>query len=410
MVDLLTAVVRATGTAQDSDDLLDRVARTLTSVADWVLADRLDDPDLITRVAAYDASGPLVLAAEVGPTSTRRSSAGSMGLLPAVLASPGHTLRLGRDELERAAAGADARRREQARVALQAGFVDLLVVALVARDVPVGVLTLGSRTPFTEQQLQAVADVAVHVCVALDAARLLGVQREVATVMQTSLLPPVPRIDGLSLAARYIPAVQGLDVGGDWYDAFRVASGLALVIGDVRGHDVAAAARMAELRNLLRALVVDRQEGPASTLARLEQTVSALGLDAAATCVLAVLRPTAGGAHELTWSSAGHLPPVLVHDGRARLLETEADLMLGVSMRSARTEHRLTLVEGDLLVMCTDGLVESRQTSLHERLEVLRRTVEAHARGNPDAVAEALLHELAAAPSDDVALLVIKVG
>lgn len=410
METLLAAVVRETSAATDSTSVLDRAARVLTRVADWVLADRLDDPDLVTRIAAYDASGSLVLPAQVGPVSSRRSSAGSVGLLPEVLASPGRALRLDRDRLLKAAEGPDARTRSQARGVLDAGVQDLLVVALVARDVPVGVLTLGSSGTFSDELVQAVADVALHMGVALDAARLLTVQREVATAMQTSLLPPVPSVPGLLLAARYIPAAQGLDVGGDWYDAFPVTGGLAVVIGDASGHDVAAAARMADLRNLLRAHAVDRDEGPALTLSRVERTAQALGLDASATCVLAVLRPSGTGGQELRWSSAGHLPPVLLHDGRAELLETDADLMLGVAVGSDRAEHGRVLVTGDVLVLCTDGLVEARDASLDDRLEVLRGVVESEGGGDPDALAEALLRELSQEASDDVALLVVRVA
>ena len=407
-MDLLTAVVRETGDAPDSTALLDRVARQLTSVADWVLADRLDEPDLVTRVAAYDASGPLELPAQVGGASARRSSAGAVGLLPAVLAAPGRVLRLDRGQLEQVGSGDDSRSRVQARYALGLGAQELMVVALVSRDAPLGVLTLGTAGAFTDELVAEVCSIALHVGVALEAARLLTAQREVATVMQRSLLPPVPQVEGLSLAARYSPAARGLDVGGDWYDAFPVPAGLLVVVGDASGHDVAAAARMADLRNLLRAHAVDRGQGPAATLARLESTAHALGLDASATCVVGLLART-GPVTSFSWSSAGHLPPVLLRAGRAELLETPAELMLGVTVDSPRSDHREALDAGDVLVLCTDGLVEGRTSSLDEGLERLRRAVQHLGTTDPDRLAEGLLLELGTRAGDDVALLVVRV-
>lgn len=409
MTSLLAAVVRDTAEAPDSSAVLDRVARRLTELADWVFADRLDEPDLVTRVAAHGRSGPIVLSPAMGPRSARRSSAGSVGLLPAVLDAPGQLLRLDRAALQAAASSDDVRSRIQAQSALDVGANEVLVVALVAHGLPKGVLTLGSRSRFTDADVVVVVDIALHVALALEAAQLLVVHREVARAMQTSLMPPVPRVPGLLLAARYVPAAQGLDVGGDWYDAFDVPGGLCVVVGDASGHDVAAATRMADLRNLLRAHAVDRGEGPAATLSRLERTADALSLDAGATCFVGLLRPPRDGVRQLLWSSAGHLPPVHLRGGHATLLETPADLMLGVEVGSRRTEQVTELLPGDVVVLCTDGLVESREAPLGERLEELRVSVERGAGDDPDIMAERMLRELGGQASDDVALLVVQV-
>ena len=245
---------------------------------------------------------------------------------------------------------------------------------------------------------------------ALEAARLLEVQRAVATALQTSLLPPLPAVPGLHLAARYAPATQGLDVGGDWYDAFVVEGDLVVVIGDVSGHDVSAAARMAALRHTVRAHAVDRAEPPSGVVTRLERTSATLGLDATGTCVVARLHPYGDGTWRLEWTNAGHLPPLLVRGGRASFLETSVDLMLGVDPTSDRHDHEQRLDPGDVLVLYTDGLVEVRGTSLDARLEQLRQVAAGHTVEHPDVLADVLLSQLdAGAADDDVALLVLQV-
>ncbi|MCW2607815.1 MAG: DNA-binding protein [Frankiales bacterium] len=402
MLGLLTATVRATASAADPDVVLDRVARVLLDAADWVLADRLDEPDLVTRVAAVTREGGLPVPLPAGPPQ-RRSAAGRIGLLPALLASPQRLLRLTADDLIGLLDSPDRHAAGQARSALELGTVELLLVVAVARDTPQAVLVLGSRTGFGEEVAAEVVDVASHVGLALDAGRLLAAQRAVATALQTSLLPPVPTVPGRTLAARYLPAAHELEVGGDWYDAFPTPAGLLLVVGDVRGHDLAAAAQMADLRNLLRAHAIDRDEPPSALLARLGRTTAALGLDISATCVAGCL--AADGT--FTWSSAGHLPPLLLRDGAAVLLETEAELMLGIDPATHRTDHVRVLQPGDTLVLFTDGLVEVRDRGLDERLQDLVQAAAAAGDVPPDLLAETLL-ALAEGSPDDVALLVVR--
>ena len=407
MTGLLARAVRATASAADRDTVLERAADVLLDVADWVFADRLDDPDLITRVATVDRSGRLVDGAPHRPGASarplqRRSGADRVGMLPTLLAAPRQLLRLSAAELREIAGGPESHAAAQARLALERGTVDLLVVAASSRDVPQGVLALGSRTGFGDDVVAQLLDVASHVGLALDAAALLRGRRAVATALQTSLLPPVPVLEGRQLAARYVPAAHELEVGGDWYDAFTTASGLTLVIGDVRGHDLTAAAQMADLRNLLRAHAVDRDEPPSALLRRLGRTTARLGLDISATCVVAVLEPDG----VLTWSNAGHLPPLLLRQGRTRLLDTSPDLLLGVDADAGRADHVEHLQPGDTLVLFTDGLVEVRDRSLDERLDELCAVAAAAGSAAPDVLAERLLG-MAAGSTDDVAVLAV---
>jgi phosphoserine phosphatase RsbU/P len=407
--ELLGSVVRATAGAVDSTDVLNRAARVLASRADWVIADRLDEPDLVVRVAAYDGSGPLALPAGMGRAASRRSAGLTVGMLPAVLAEPRRLLRLRLEDLRALTRSQEPHVVLQAQTALSLGASDLLLVGLAVRDHLVGVLTLGSRTGFSDGDVAEVADVALHLGLALEAARLRDGQRAIATALQTSLLPALPAVPGLRLAARYRPAARGLRVGGDWYDAFRTGSGLAVVIGDASGHDISAAVRMSDLRNLLRAHAIDHDESPAAVVARMDRTAAALSLDATATCIMARVLPARGGSWCASWTNAGHLPPIHVRAGRAELVETEPDLMLGVDPATPRADHRLHLLPGDLLLLYTDGLVERPGESLDDRLELLRRTVEEHAGAHPDPLVEVLLATFGRGVGDDIALLALDV-
>jgi serine phosphatase RsbU (regulator of sigma subunit) len=409
MSDLLSEVVGITAAATSVEDALDRVSSLLTARADWVIADRLGDPDLITRVAAYDGKGSMALPDGLGAPSARRSAAGSVGLLPALVEAPRRVLLLDEPALTQLTRSDDPHRARQAAMALELGARYVLLLGLVARDAVLGVLSLGRRQPFADDELAELADIAAHLGAVLDAARLHELQTTVATTMQRSLLPALPAVTGLRLAARYSPASRGLAVGGDWYDAFPTDAGVVLVVGDASGHDVDAVARMSDLRNLLRAHAVDRDEPPSALVARLDRTAASLGLDATATCVVGRLHARGGGCWDLTWTSAGHLPPVLLRDGRAQLLDPPAELMLGVDPSSVRTDHALDLRTGDLLLLYTDGLVEVRGASLQERLELLRAQVQDDSGMVPDRLAERLLAGIGSEGQDDVALLIVEV-
>jgi len=407
----LTALLRVTARAADADEVL-RLAGALIveQVGDWVLADRLADPDLVVRVAALGPDGPLALPALSGLEQPRRSSAFSGGALRRLSAAATPVLHLSADDLEALLDSKDPRLRAQAELTAALGTLEVVVFGTGARGRLNGVLSVGrTTTPFSAADLALLELVALQVGLALDAARLLEAQRGVSAAMQTSLLPPLPLVPGLDLAARYQAAAQGLDVGGDWYDAFTLPDGaIAVVIGDATGHDTTAAVRMSELRNQLRALAVDRCERPSATLTRLDRTGRALAGDASATCLYAQLRRDGSG-WRLRWSSAGHLPPVLVRAGHAELAQTPPDLMLGVDPDSPRSDHEARLDSGDLVLLCTDGLVEQRRVPLDERLEVLLELVARSPGLHPEALAELVLGTLAQDGDDDVALLAVRV-
>jgi serine phosphatase RsbU (regulator of sigma subunit) len=163
---------------------------------------------------------------------------------------------------------------------------------------------------------------------------------------------------------------------------------------------------MAELRNLLRGTAVDAQQPPAETLSRLDLVIDHLTPELSGTCAYAQLDLMG---RRLRWSSAGHLPPVLLRDGVAELLETRPDLMLGVRVGTDRADHERDLLPDDVLVLYTDGLVEERRTPLEVRLDALRRAVQAVSGLDVEQVADALVQRLPSG-DDDVAVLVLQVG
>ncbi len=406
---LLARALRQMATATDGPRAMHDLAELLVpELADWCLVDLLQPPDLVTRVVAQGPHGRLDLTHELGEVSARRSSAQAVGLLARLVDAPGRRLRLDAAAIEGAERSDDVRTRAQATLARSLGTTEALVIGMASADEILGVLSLGrSGRSFAADESELLTDVAAAAGLALSGLRLRELQRSVSTALQRSLLPPLPRVRGLELAARFVPAESGLAVGGDWYDAFVLPDGqIALVVGDATGHDVQAAARMAELRNLLRALAVDGRQPPAATLSRLDAVADHLTTDLPGTCVYAQLDLAAG---RLRWSSAGHLPPVLLRDGRAELLETVPDLMLGVRAGTSRADHDVELIPGDVLVLYTDGLVETRRIALDVRLEALRRAVEQDADLTPEQLADVLVAQLSSG-EDDVAILVVRIA
>ncbi|WP_139123055.1 PP2C family protein-serine/threonine phosphatase [Cellulosimicrobium cellulans] len=238
-------------------------------------------------------------------------------------------------------------------------------------------------------------------------------ERRAALELQDSILTPPPEAPGLRIDVRYRPAVPEVHVGGDWYDAFVQPDGhTAVVVGDVTGHDVSAAARMGHLRGVVRSVGYCTGAGPATVLDTAESTASGLGLDALATAVVARVGPgTDGGARSLTWASAGHLPPVVRRaDGSARLLEAPSDPLLGLGLGGDRSDHADVLEPGDTLLLYTDGLIERRDRPLRDSLRELPECVASLGDVPPGRLLDALLTYLVpAGTQDDVALLAVHV-
>ncbi|MFB8026531.1 SpoIIE family protein phosphatase [Streptomyces sp. NPDC056465] len=291
-----------------------------------------------------------------------------------------------------------------------------VVVPLHTRRQVFGALTVARTAPdsaYTDAEVFVLADIARRAGLVMEAAELFEQQRHVAETMQRQLLTPLPQVDHLTLAARYRPAESAAEIGGDWYDSFLLGDGvLTMVIGDVVGHDLKAAAHMAEVRNMLRALAWDRTEPPSLIMRRLDEAMTHTSDAPMATCVFARIEGEVGGPRELHWVNAGHPPPLLVTaDGHARFLEAGHGPLLGLSsalhMGLGWHDARAELPPRSTLLFYTDGLVESRTRDIETGLALLRRHAAALARRDIEDFLDELLTRID--PSgDDVALLALR--
>jgi anti-sigma regulatory factor (Ser/Thr protein kinase) len=210
------------------------------------------------------------------------------------------------------------------------------------------------------------------------------------------------------IAARYLPGTLDLNVGGDWFDAISLSDGrLGIVVGDVVGKGVQAAATMAQLRNGLRAFSLDRMK-PSSTVARLDRLAGEVLETAFATVLYAVVDPQA---LVCRYTSAGHPPAVVAHaDGRVELLEGGRGLPLGTGVAGTYGQDVVQLTAGSVLVLYTDGLVERRGASIDEGLERLQAAI-ADGPRDPEPLLEHVLERIVGdvERDDDIAVLAARV-
>jgi GAF domain-containing protein len=247
----------------------------------------------------------------------------------------------------------------------------VLAVPFVRGERILGLLVMvREREPaYTDSELVLATELADRAAVALDNAIRFLRERDVAVTLQRSLLPQVlPRVPGLALAWRYFPGATGTNVGGDWYDVVPLEGGrVALIIGDVMGRGLRAAAVMGQLRATARAHVY-ADLGAAEVLARTDTELMRLEQEQIATALLAVLDPATGS---LTIASAGHLPPLLrTDDGEVVYLDVEPGPPLGTGA-GGYSELQVTLPKGATVLLYTDGLVEDRRLPIDEGLATL---------------------------------------
>ncbi|MEU3936304.1 SpoIIE family protein phosphatase [Streptomyces sp. NPDC029044] len=290
----------------------------------------------------------------------------------------------------------------------------LLCVPLPTRRAPLGVLTLsppGGR--WDPDDAVMLIELTRRASIAIDNARRFEHNRDIAETLQRALLTDLPATAGLSLAARYLPATHGLNIGGDWYDAFpQRDGGLITVIGDVTGHGLHAAVMMSQLRTALRAYAVDG-DSPGRLLTRLHRFLHHLQPDLYATAVIARFHPDEP---TLTWAAAGHPPPVLrLPDGTVRTLDAKPGAMLGIPLTQEIADHTEQLEPGSTLALYTDGLVERRAQGIDPGIERLASALGGFRSAELDAdlegSADRLLHPLLSDSErdDDVCLLLCHV-
>lgn len=271
-----------------------------------------------------------------------------------------------------------------------------------------GVLALlwPEERSFTEDDRVTISALTSYTASAVQRALLLQERVETARILQSALLTTLPLVAGLDLAARYRPAAAREQVGGDWYDAVVMPDGAtALVIGDVVGHDMKAAADMGQLRTALRAHLHSGDGSPSSTVEQLDRSLEPLGIDALATLVVARVE---GG--RVRWTNAGHPPPLLIDPvGGIRWLETEISPLVGLAPDLPRPEGEAEMASGSTLLFFTDGLVERRGEDIDDGFARLAESASARRSLPAAGLVDGILDDLLVGQlKDDVALLAVR--
>ncbi|HVU75013.1 MAG TPA: GAF domain-containing SpoIIE family protein phosphatase [Mycobacteriales bacterium] len=271
---------------------------------------------------------------------------------------------------------------------------------------------------FSEDDVLTVGALASYTSQAAHRALMLTERTHAATILQSALLTDdLPQPDGLEIAARYLTSRRDDKVGGDWYDAVVMPSGATnLMIGDVVGHDIAAAAVMGNLRSMLRGIAWAVDDTPSANVARLDRAARDLQVPALATLVYARIEQTSAdrgsGIRRLRWTTAGHPSPILVQpDGACRVLDEgyDPEPLLGLLPDVERHDHEAEIPVGATLVLYTDGLYERRGEDIDASRDRLLAALGRHHALPLPALVDAVVHELVGRdPRDDVAILAVR--
>ncbi|MER6611841.1 SpoIIE family protein phosphatase [Streptomyces xantholiticus] len=278
---------------------------------------------------------------------------------------------------------------------------------LIASGRPVGSCILGFDQPrgFSPEERTVLTALAGLIAQALERAQRYDSEAALARGLQDALLPHrLPVVEHLDTVGRYLPGTQGMEVGGDWYDVIDTGRGPALIIGDVQGHGVQAAATMGQLRSAVRALAVSGHT-PVEVMSGTNRLLIDLDPGLFASCCYIVLDPATGRAQAVR---AGHPQPLLRHpDGSTEVLDLSGGVVLGVDANAPYPATELTLEPGAVLALFTDGLVEQPGTDIDLGIERLRRTLADMGSVPLADAADRLINEARQTPDrpDDIALL-----
>ena len=298
-----------------------------------------------------------------------------------------------------------SRDEEHFRITKELGFESFMTVPLADRGEIHGAMTLisaGSGRRFGPRDLTLAEDLARQVAAVVGKARQYEQEHLTAHTLQSTLLPNVlPAAPGLTVAVRYLPSTTGAEVGGDWYDLVRHPSGASvLAVGDVAGHDMGAAATMGAVRSGLRALM-RHADDPASLVELLQFSWDDLVVERMATLVVVFVDGETG---EYSVASAGHPPPLVVPAvGRPSFVELDPAPPLGC-LPGPVVATRGQLEPGDLILLYTDGLIETREDTLDRGFEHLIG-VAGHVGTQPERLCSRILAGLNRERTDDIALL-----
>jgi PAS domain S-box-containing protein len=280
------------------------------------------------------------------------------------------------------------------------GLESAMVVPLIARGKALGAITYVSSEPgrrYGQEDLELAEDLARRAALAIDNSMLFHREHEAAVRLQRALLPEsLPQVDGIEFAAHYAPAEEGLEVGGDFYEAIALEDGsVSVTIGDVAGRGIRAAAVMGRARTALRAYVLDGHP-PAAAIRRVDRLLRESGRPELITMFHLGLEPATGHAE---YVRAGHLPGLLrLPDGEVRELAGTGTPPLGIFERIDYEVHTVEVPAGSLLLLYTDGLIERRDGDLRAAMVRLGEVLAA----GPDTAEECLQNVLGEFQADDV--------
>lgn len=399
------ALVAAT---RDRDELLDQVTQLVVpSLADYCVV-FLPTADGKLRAGALTHADP-ALATKLA--AMREHPVPTAGPLISQRAYTTGTTQLARDlaaELPSWAAVAP----DMIEIVASVHPHSALAAPLLAGQRTLGVMVMGrggGRPRFAGADTEVVEEIARRVATGLANADTFAREHAIAETLQRSILPDtLPQIPGLDLAVRYLPATQGADVGGDWYDAFPLEGGrIALATGDVAGHSIGSASVMGQVRSMLRAYAIDNPD-PGAVLRRTNTALARLLPETLASVVYAVLDLGTG---DLTYANAGHPPPIVITGtGQTEYLEDTTGIMLGACTDPAFTTGLRRLSPGTGLLCYTDGLIEDRHRDITKGFLLLAETLRLSAPFSAEqmcATVEAALLG-AAHRADDVCLLAVR--
>lgn len=296
------------------------------------------------------------------------------------------------------------------RQATPDGFAAWAYLPLIASGRPVGtcVLAYPEPHPFPADERAVLTSLGGLIAQALERAMLYDAKHRLAHGLQEALLPhSLPSLAGIEAAARYLPATQGMDIGGDFYDLMAAQGRAAAVIGDVQGHNVTAAGLMGQIRTAVRAYTTVGQT-PGEVMRSTNQLLIDLGSDLFASCLYLRLAPEHGRA---VMARAGHPPPLLRRpDGRVRVLDLAGGPLLGIDGAATYPTTEVDLAPGSVLVLYTDGLIESPGVDIEDALADLgRRLAETGDRPLEELADDLVRHSTATRErADDVALLLLR--
>lgn len=247
-----------------------------------------------------------------------------------------------------------------------------------------------------------------RVGLAVDNVRLYAREHRLAETLQRAMLPEQAEVDGLDVWTYYAPNSEHAQVGGDWYDVLQIAPDVvAVVIGDVVGHDVEAAAAMGQLRSVVRSYLFEQAQ-PGAVLSRVDQLVAGMRVPRPAGLVLTTMRRQQDGGWRVDYSRAGHLPALHVRAGEVTRLSGAGGPLIGFG-RAPRESAGTDVRAGDFLVFYTDGLIERRDRSLRQGVESLTEVAAGVTALDAAGIGEEVLSRLADSPEDDVAVVVVRV-